>query len=366
MKLSIPENILAIRPYTPGKPIEELQRQYGITDVVKLASNENPLGPSPMAIEAIRRALVNIHRYPDGSGYGLAGKLADRLGVSPDNIILGNGSDEIIGMLAHALLRPGDEAILPSPSFLMYEIMVRCTGAEPVCVPLKDLAIDPVAMAQRFSPRTKMVFLTNPNNPSGTVLLKKDFEKFIRFVPEQVVVVVDEAYIEFVRDAHCASGMDFLHQETPIACLRTFSKAYGLAGLRIGYGIMPEELVAILHRVRQPFNVNSLAQAAACSALDDSGFLQKTLRLVHEELDFLYAALKSMGVRYFPTQANFFLIDVARSADEVFEKLLEKGVIVRSMSSYGYPEYIRLSIGLHEENLRFLHAFEGVLKKNVS
>lgn len=361
MKLSIPENILAIRPYKPGKPIDELQRQYGITDVVKLASNENPLGPSPMALEAIKNAMENIHRYPDGSGHDLVGKLAGRLGVSPDNIILGNGSDEIIGMLAHALLRPGDEAIIPSPSFLMYEIMVRCTGAEPIGVPLKDLAVDPDAMVRRFSPQTRMVFLTNPNNPTGTILLKKDFEKFIRSVPEQVVVVVDEAYIEFVRDAQCAVGIDFLHQDRPIACLRTFSKAYGLAGLRIGYGVMPEELVAILHRVRQPFNVNSLAQAAARCAIDDNGFLQKTVRLVHEELDFLYAALQSMGVRYFSTEANFFLIDVGRSADEVFEKLLEKGLIVRSMSSYGYPEYIRLSIGLHEENLRFLRALEGVL-----
>lgn len=362
MKLSIPDSILSIKPYKPGKPLEELEREYGIERSIKLASNENPLGPSPMAVRAIQKALGKLNRYPDGRGHDLIQKISEHTGVLPPNIILGNGSDEIIGMLTCALLRSGDEAILPQPSFLMYEIMIRFADATPVFVPLTDLAIDLKEIKSRITPQTRMVFLCNPNNPTGTVISPKDFEDFMGSIPPEVVVVVDEAYFEFVRDPRkCASSIEYLNETRPLVTLRTFSKVYGLAGLRIGYGIMPAAVADLLNRVRQPFNANSLAQVGARAALDDTDFLKKTLALTHEGLDFLYAELDRLGIKYFPTQANFFLIDVAKNADEVFESMLKHGVIIRSMASYGYPRYIRINVGLNEENARFIEVLEKVL-----
>lgn len=362
MKLSIPDNILSIKQYVPGKPLEELEREYGIEKSIKLASNENPLGPSPKAVKAIQSAVETLNRYPDGSGHDLIQKISERFDVSPNNIVLGNGSDEIIGMLACALLRRDDEAIIPQPSFLMYEIMVRCAGATPVFVPLKSLSIDLDRMQERITPKTRMVFLCNPNNPTGTTVARQDFENFLKKIPPEVVVVVDEAYIEFVRDQNCARSIEYIGSDRAVVTLRTFSKAYGLAGLRIGYGIMPEVLTSLLNRVRQPFNANSLAQVGARAALEDNVFLEKVITLVHSGLDFLYDALRRIGVKSFPTQANFFLIDVGKNADEVFENMLRNGVIIRSMTSYGYPNYIRINVGLHEENVRFIEALAEVLK----
>ena len=362
MKLSIPDSILSIKPYKPGKPLEELEREYGIDRSIKLASNENPLGPSPMAVKAIQEAVGKLNRYPDGSGHDLIQKISEHLGVSPNNIILGNGSDEIIGMLACVLLRSGDEAILPQPSFLMYEIMIRFADATPVFVPLTDLAIDLKEIKASITSKTRMVFLCNPNNPTGTVISQKDFEDFMESIPPEVVVVVDEAYFEFVRDLKkCASSIEYLDENRPLVTLRTFSKVYGLAGLRIGYGIMPATIAGLLNRVRQPFNANSLAQVGAKAALDDKNFLKKTLTLTYEGLDFLYAELDRLGIKYFPTQTNFFLIDVEKNADEVFESMLRHGVIIRSMASYGYPRYIRINVGLKEENSRFIEVLEKVL-----
>jgi histidinol-phosphate aminotransferase len=362
MKLSIPDYILSIKPYTPGKPLEELEREYGIVDSIKLASNENPLGPSPMAVQAIKNAMGKLNRYPDGSGHDFIQKISEHMGVSPQNVVLGNGSDEIIGMLACGLLQPGDEAILPHPSFLMYEITVRSAGATPVFVPLKSLSIDLKGIKERITSRTRMVFLCNPNNPTGTVVLKKDFENFLKKIPPEVIVVVDEAYIEFVRDQNCAKSIEYLDNVKPLVTLRTFSKVYGLAGLRIGYGIMPDEIANLLNRIRMPFNTNSLAQAGACAALEDTVFFEKVITLIHQGLDFLYDSLDRLGVKYFPTQTNFMLIDVCKDADEIYEKMLRQGVIIRSMKSYGYPNYIRTNAGLHKENVRFIKALEKSLK----
>jgi histidinol-phosphate aminotransferase len=364
MNFSVPEYILAIDPYKPGKPLAELEREYGVRNSIKLASNENPLGPSPKAIQAIDTCLQSLHRYPEGSGYALVAKLARNLGLAPENIVLGNGSDEIIAMLTRALLKPQDEAILPQPSFLMYEIMVRSVGAAPVFVPLDDgLGIDLDAMARRVTPATRMIFLCNPNNPTGTIFSADTFEKFLGRLPPEVIVVVDEAYIEFVTDPQCARGTDYLDADRAVATLRTFSKAYGLAGLRIGYGIMPTALSGILHRIRQPFNASSPAQAGAVAALDDAAFLQKTIRLVHAGLRYLSQSLDRLGIAHFPTQSNFFLIDVQRDADDVFKQMLAEGVIVRSMTAYGYPQYIRINVGLPEENERFVKALAKVLEK---
>jgi histidinol-phosphate aminotransferase len=362
MNLNIPEYILSIKPYKPGKPLEELEREYGIKNSVKLASNENPLGPSPKAVSAIQVAMQSLNRYPDGSGYVLINNLADTLGVSPGQIVLGNGSDDVIGMLAKAYLRAGNEAIMTAPSFLMYEILVQSVGATPVFVPLKSLAVDLEAMFSAITPRTRMIFLNNPNNPTGTFITRAEFDTFLSRLPDDIVVVLDEAYIEFANDPDCVKGLELIQNNRPLAVLRTFSKIYGLAGIRVGYGVMPSEMASLLNRIRQPFNVNSLAQAAAIAALDDDEFLNQTKNLIHEELVFMQSYLKKIEVDFFPTQANFFLIDVKCDADAVFDMMLREGVIVRSMTSYGYPQYIRVNAGLRKENIRFLNALEKVLK----
>ncbi len=361
MKVNCPDHVLSVTPYLPGKPLEELEREYGIADSIKLASNENPLGPSPLALAALSRAAQSLHRYPDGSSYYLVRKLAEKTGLAPENLVLGNGSDDIIGMMGRALLVPGDEVILPQPAFAMYEIAVRLADARPVFVPLVSRAIDLEAMRAAVTEKTRLLFLTNPNNPTGTVFSADAFRRFSQSLPPGVIVVVDEAYIEFVRDTTAADMLDFLDNERPLIALRTFSKAYGLAGIRVGYGLMPPAIAEILNRARQPFNVNALAQAAALAALDDGDFLQKTLRTVHEGLDFLYTELDRLQLDYFPSQANFFLIDVKGDAQAVFTALLQEGVIVRSMVSYGFPTFIRVTAGLPRENARFIEALERVL-----
>jgi histidinol-phosphate aminotransferase len=361
MKLSIPDYILEIDPYVPGKPLEELERELGIRDSVKLASNENPLGSSPRALEAIQQTLGTLHRYPDGAAYALVQCIAAKLKVAPQAIVLGNGSDELIGMLARVLLRPGDAALVPEPGFRMYEIMIRSCGATTCGVPLTAMTTDLTAVQDHITPSTRLIFLNNPHNPTGTIFLRDDFERFLEALPPGIVLVLDEAYIEFVRDPACPHALEYLQCGKPVVGLRTFSKAYGLAGLRIGYGIMPSKLAELLHRIRQPFNINSLAQAAAMAALDDDVFVAKTVEHVHAELDFMYAALNALGIGYFKSQANFFLIDVGEDAKEVFEALLREGVIVRAMTSYGLTNYIRINVGLHHENIRFLEALTRVL-----
>ncbi|MEE8398087.1 MAG: histidinol-phosphate transaminase, partial [Desulfobacterales bacterium] len=291
MKLTVPDYISSITPYSPGKPLEELEREYGIRDSIKLASNENPLGPSPMAIAAIADALKDLNRYPDAGGHYLVRGISDRLGVEPGNVVLGNGSDEILGLLAQAFLSPGSEVILPRPSFLMYDILVRSAGAKAIYVPLQSLSIDTEAIADRVTENTRMVFLTNPNNPTGTIISKADFQRFLGATPPNTIVVIDEAYIEFVRDTSCMNSMDFFSEDRALVILRTFSKAYGLAGLRIGYGIMPIQIAELLNRIRLPFNANSLAQVGALAALQDEAFLQQSVHLVHEGLDFMAGAL---------------------------------------------------------------------------
>jgi histidinol-phosphate aminotransferase len=361
MNIRVPEYILNISPYVPGKPIDELEREYGIADSIKLASNENPLGPSPEAVKAMGREIARVHRYPDGSAHVLLNKLAAKLQVQPAQIVIGNGSDDIIAMLGRALLRPGDEVIIPTPTFLVYAIVAQSAGAVIVRVPLKDMGIDLAGILERVTSKTRLIFICNPNNPTGTTVTQAAFGDFLKALPPGVVVVLDEAYIEFVRDSGCARGLSFLDGEPPVVTLRTFSKVYGLAGLRIGYGVMARQMAAVLHRVRLPFNVNSLAQAAAAAALDDVAFVRQTTDLIHAGLDFCYAELEKRKLRYFPTQSNFLLIDVQRDAREVFELFLQQGVIVRAMGAYGFPTYIRVNMGLPEENRRFIATLDRVL-----
>lgn len=368
MKLKIPDYIKAIKPYVSGKPIEEVRREYGIDNSIKLASNENPLGPSPMAVAAIRQAMANLHRYPDAAGYELTQAIARKYDIDPLSVVLGNGSDDIITLLTVVLLQPGDEVILPQPSFLFYEISIRSSGALPVWVPLKSFKTDLKGMIEKINPKTRIIFLNVPHNPTGAIISRSDFEEFIAAIPPQIVTVIDEAYIEFVKDLNCVNSFEYLKAAKPVVGMRTFSKAYGLAGIRVGYGVMPAVLAELLNRVRQPFNVNLLAQAAAVAALDDTQFLQKTVDLVHKELEFVYAALESLKVAYIRSEANFFMVEIGngRTAHDVFEEFLKQGIIVRSMTSYGYPHYIRVTIGKHEENIRFLEALENVLGHRAS
>jgi histidinol-phosphate aminotransferase len=361
MKIKAPPHILSIKPYIPGKPIEALTREYGIEKPVKLASNENPLGPSPKAVAAIVKAAPNLNRYPDDQGFELIGELAHRLKVKPANVILGNGSDDLIGMLSLAFLQPGDEVVIPEHSFSLYETAAYSAGANPIFTPLSnDLTIDLEAVSKAVTSRTRMVFFCTPHNPTGAVISRRAFEQFISKVPPQVVLVVDEAYIEFATDGDCLHGIDFINAPIPVVTLRTFSKAYGLAGLRIGYGVMSVNVADLLNRVRQPFNTNLLAQAGALAALKDDDFLEETKVTIHHGVAYLSKALSLMGFTVYPTQANFILFDVGQDADAVFKRLLKEGVIVRSMASYGFDRCIRVNAGLPEENERLIEALAKI------
>ncbi|MDR3569815.1 MAG: histidinol-phosphate transaminase [Syntrophobacteraceae bacterium] len=363
MKPSVSDHIARIVPYPAGKPIEELEREYGICGSIKLASNENPLGPSPKATQAIVSAMSKLNRYPDGSGFYLRKKLAEKHGLPFESILLGNGSNEIIELVIRAFMAPGDEVMMPSPSFLLYQLVVQWMGGRPVAIPLReDLGIDLDKMAQAVSAKTKVIFLTNPNNPTGKVIARADFEAFLQKIPQSVAVVLDEAYIEFSTNPDTPRGFDYIGAKGPtVIVLRTFSKAYGLAGLRIGFGAMDPEVAGFLNRVRQPFNTNSLAQAAAVGALDDDEFLSLTQQTTWNGLEFLYKEIEKMGLAYVPSEANFFLIEVPCQARELFEAMLRRGVIIRSMASYGMERFIRISAGLPEENMRFIEALRQAL-----
>ncbi len=359
----VPPHIAAIEPYPPGKPMEELERELGIAGSIKLASNENPLGPSPKALEALREKLGTLHRYPDGSGYYLRRRIAEKFKVPMDGVVLGNGSNEIIELVIRTFVRPGLEVIVPNPSFLVYRLSVQCVGGTVVSVPLRDMRIDLEGVLKAVTDRTRLIFINNPNNPTGTVLPKSEFEAFLDRVPPDVLLVIDEAYIEFADPEKTFAGLDYLHRRGPwIVVARTFSKAYGLAGLRVGYGVMDPAVADYLHRVRQPFNVSTPAQAAALAALDDDAFLEKSRALVREELPRLYERLLEMGLEALPTQANFFLIRMPVDAKVIYQAMLREGVIVRAMNAYGLPDYIRINVGTPEENGRFLRTLNKVLQ----
>jgi len=363
MKLHIPDHIQSLTPYPPGKPIEELERELGITGSIKMASNENSLGPSPKAVEAIKQNLSKLHRYPDGSCYYLAEALSKKLGVSAQQLVFGNGSDEIIVLLAAAFVQPGDEVITSHPSFLVYPKATQAQNGINRVVPLKDMRHDLDAIAGLVTEKTRLIFLDNPNNPTGTIFTREEFDAFLNKIPENVIVVLDEAYVDFVRQKKAVKAFDYLGSKTPVVSLRTFSKAYGLAGLRVGYGVMPAEIADCLHRVRGPFNVNSLAQVAAIAAIDDDEHYRKTLEMTWAGIDFLNRGFSRLGLGPKPTETNFFLVDVKRNGKEFYQALLRKGVIIRAMTAYGYPEYIRVTAGTRAENERLLTAVKEVLEQ---
>jgi len=343
--------VLAIRPYVPGKPLEELERDLGIGNSVKLASNENPVGPSPAAVDAVGKALSGINRYPDGSGYYLKKVLSKRLSVSEDEVILGNGSNELIDIAARTFMTYGDEAVMATPSFVVYSMAVQSVGGVCVQVPLKDYMHDLDAMAAAVTPRTRMLFIANPNNPTGTINRKDEFDRMMAKMPDNLIVVVDEAYFEYVSDPGYADSMKHLHSDRNVLILRTFSKMYGLAGLRLGYGVAKREILADMNRLREPFNTNSIAQKAGIAALGDDEHLRRSREVNESGKEYLYRRLGEMGMSYVPTEANFIYMPVA-GAPALYEKLLRLGVIVRPMG----PDSLRVTIGLPEENRRFIEA----------
>lgn len=350
-----------LTPYVPGKPVSETERELGISGAIKLASNENPLGPSPKAVEAIRAALPRLHDYPDGGAFYFKRRLAEFLGVGAEQLILGNGTNEIIEMLVRTCVRPGETLLYGAHSFVIYKLCALSAGVTLREVPFKDRHIDLVAMARAADEHTKLVFLDNPNNPTGSYFSAPQLDAFLDALPPSVVVVLDEAYFEYRTAEDCPNGLDYLAHRPRLMVLRTFSKAYGLAGLRVGYGVGHPDLVDYLNRGRQPFNVNSLAQVGAMAALDDQEHVQRAVQLNREQMAWLRPRLEQRGLSVAPSQANFVLVDFGRPAKEVFEALLREGVIIRPMAGYGLPNCARVTVGTGEQNERLLAALDRVL-----
>ncbi|HEY3099584.1 MAG TPA: histidinol-phosphate transaminase [Methylomirabilota bacterium] len=356
-------HILGIAPYEPGKPIEELEREYGVHDAIKLASNENPLPPSERVQRAITAQLAHLNRYPDGSGFYLRQAVAKKLGFTQDQIVLGNGSNELIELAVRTFLKPGDEAIVPHPSFVVYPMIVQAAGGIRVMVMLKDHRLDLEAMARAMTPMTKMVFVANPNNPTATIVSADEVEAFMARVPERTIVVFDEAYFEFALGPDFPNTLEYVRQGRKVIVLRTFSKAASLAGLRVGYGVADADAISLMNRIRQPFNVNSLAQVAALAALDDDPHVLECVRMIEAGRHFLYDEFTALGIRYVPSRANFILVDVGRSASDIYQRLLKEGVIVRPMTPFGMESALRVTVGTPEENRRLVKALKTVLGK---
>ncbi len=363
--VAVADHITRLRPYVPGKPIEEVQRELGLTDVIKLASNENPLGPSPRALEALTAAASGVALYPEGSAPVLRRAVAKAVGMPEDTLVFGNGSDEVLHLLALTYLQPGDETVQGDPSFAMYEIYATQCDALPIKVPLRNFTHDLDAMAAAVTDRTRMVFIANPNNPTGTLVRREAVAKFLDRIPRDVLVVLDEAYDEYVDVPDKPDLRALVLEGRNVVILHTFSKAYGLAGLRVGYGIMRPEIAALLNRVRSPFNVNLPAQAAAAAALEDTDHVARTVALNAEGRDYFYREFERMGLDYVPSEGNFVLVDVGRDARSVFEALQHKGVIVRSAHGMGLPRHIRVTTGTMPQNRRFIAALTEVLTKEV-
>ncbi len=358
---TVADHITRLRPYVPGKPIEEVQRELGLSDVIKLASNENPLGPSPLALEALMLTAAGVAFYPEGSAPALRRAVSAKMEMPENTLVFGNGSDEVLHLMALSFLQPGDEIVQGDPSFSMYEIYAAQCNAVSVKVPLKSFTHDLEAMADAVTPKTRMVFVANPNNPTGTLVTQAEVERFLERIPENVLVVFDEAYDEYVTDPKKPDLRPFIRAGRNIAVLHTFSKAYGLAGLRVGYGMTRPEIAEVLNRVRSPFNVNLPAQAAAAAALYDAAHVEETVALNADGLRYFYTEFEQMGLSYVPSQGNFVLVDVGRDSREVFEQLQQRGVIIRAAYGMGLPHHIRVSTGTMPQNQRFIATLKEVL-----
>ena len=365
-KLAV-EGVRKLTPYQPGKPIAELEREMGIPNIVKLASNENPSGPSPKALEAIRSGLGTLHLYPDGGGFELKSALAGKLGVEPAQITLGNGSNDVLELAARAFLSVASSAIFSQHAFAVYPIVTQAVGASACVAKAHDGSVGPRhghdldAMLKLIDTHTRLIFIANPNNPTGTYLKRDELAGFLGKVPEHALVVIDEAYFEYVSELDYPNALEWLDYFPNLIVTRTFSKAYGLAGLRVGYAVSSLGIADLLNRVRQPFNVNSLGLAAAAAALSDDDHLQRTVALNSEGLVMLAEAMVKRGLAYIPSVGNFIAIDVGRSALPVYDALLREGVIVRPIANYGLPNHLRVTVGTARENQVFLAALDRVL-----
>ncbi len=361
------EAVQSLRPYAPGKPLSELEREYGIKNAIKLASNENPLGPGKPAVEAITHALSELARYPDGNGFELKQALSEKLQLPTGWITLGNGSNDILELVARAFLSPATEAVFSEHAFAVYPIVTQAIGAKACVAAAHDGSRGPAyghdleALSNCITEATRIIFIANPNNPTGTWLKGDTLKRFVSAVPPQVIIVIDEAYFEYVTEAEYPDAVQWLQEYPNLLVTRTFSKAHGLAALRVGYGMCQPELADVLNRVRQPFNVNSLAQAAALAALNDSTHLQCSVALNTAGLKQFETGLLQLGLDYIPSVDNFITVDTGRAAASVYEALLHEGVIVRPVANYGLPNHLRISVGLAEENLRTLEALDKVL-----
>ncbi|MDO9394467.1 MAG: histidinol-phosphate transaminase [Methylotenera sp.] len=363
-----PEYIKAIAPYQGGKPISELVREMGlqVKDIVKLASNENPLGISPKAEYAIQDALLDIARYPDGNSFALRDAVSKKFSAAPNQIVFGNGSNDILELAARAFLTAGCEAIYSQHAFAVYPLVTQATGATGVVVPAKNYGHDLPAMLAAITDKTRMIFVANPNNPTGTLLGKDELFEFLKQVPKHVLVVLDEAYDEYLSAANKSEAIGWLNEFDNLIISRTFSKAYGLAGLRVGFGLCHADIADLMNRVRQPFNVNSIAQAAAVASLADDDFVERSYALNQAGMVQLTQGFNKLRLEYIPSFANFVSFAVksdTQNAAEVNQKLLQKGVIVRPIANYEMPDYLRVSIGLFSENARFLEVLEEIINK---
>jgi histidinol-phosphate aminotransferase len=357
-----PANVRAIAPYQPGKPISELAREFGLAEssIVKLASNENPLGVSPLARQAMEAAMADIARYPDGNGFVLKEALHQRFGVQHDQVVLGNGSNDVLELAARAFLKPGTEAVFSQHAFAVYPLVTLAAGAKGMTTPAQDFGHDLEAMRAAITSATRLIFIANPNNPTGTLLGKSALKDFLRGLPVHVLVVLDEAYDEYLSDAHKSEAIAWLAEFDQLILTRTFSKAYGLAGLRVGYALAHPTVADLMNRVRQPFNVNSMALSAAAAALKDTDFVTRSRTLNDAGMQQITEGVRAIGLDFIPSFGNFVSVRIPDAA-RVYRKLLENGVIVRPVANYEMPDYLRVSIGLASENARFLEVLAQVI-----
>ena len=356
-------NITALKPYQPGKPIEELERELGLSNIIKLTSNENPLGPSKSALNAIVQASKELTRYPDGNGFSLKAALAKHVQLTSDQITLGNGSNDVLELLARTFVSSNDEVIFSQYAFAVYPLVTHAIGAKAVIAPASDFGHDLDAMTTLISEKTKLIFIANPNNPTGTALAPKQVETFLKQVPESVIVVLDEAYVEYTTQQF--NTVAWLAGYPNLVITRTFSKAYGLAALRVGYSLSSPEIADCLNRIRQPFNVNSLALVAAVAALADKDYVEQSRQLNEAGLKQYVTGFEQLGLTYIPSKGNFITVDVKRNADSIYQSLLQQGVIVRPIANYGLPQHLRISVGLGEENQRCLDALAIALEQEL-
>ncbi len=357
------DQVKKLVPYLPGKPVEEVEREFGIKNSIKLASNENPLGPSRLAMKAIEDMVGQVHRYPDGGCFYLKRKIASFLEVKEKNLIIGNGSNDLLELIARTYLSQNDEAIYGEYAFIVYPIVVQSVGARHVISPMPELVHDLKDFSSRVTDRTKIIFLANPNNPTGTIFRKADFESFLSVVPDSVLIVVDEAYFEYVNDESYPDTLQYHGNFPNLITIRTFSKIYGLAGLRIGYAVASESVTTYVNRVRQPFNVNSVAQTAALAAIDDSDHLAYTKEVNETGMEFLEKGFDDLGIKFIRSCTNFILIDLQQDVMPVYHELLKEGVIVRPVGGYGLKSHLRVTIGTERENRKVIRSFKKVLGK---